>query len=112
VAKSVYVVQVVLDDEVPGPVKIGTTGDPKARLRKIQWGCPWPVALRAIVRGRDLREITKGSVWEREALLSGRWATAAESVLHARFASSRMQGEWFGCTEALEEFIQVVSEGR
>lgn len=99
--KVLYVVRVIPD----GPVKIGTTAAVEERVTKIQWGCPWRVSLCCVIGGRDLREIVSGTAWEQEARLSKRWATAAESALHDQFRATRMEGEWFASSPALEAFI-------
>jgi hypothetical protein len=56
-----------------GPVKIGYARKPENRLRELQCGNPYPLQIVAVV--------------------DGGWTT--EAVLHKRFASGRMEGEWF-----------------
>lgn len=70
----VYAVQ-VLDD---GPVKIGMTYDPLARLADLQHASPYPLAIRAVMLG---------------------WAEAERRIL-MRWALHRIRGEWFEAAAA------------
>lgn len=67
-----------------GAVKIGFSVEPRARLPEIQWGCPLPLTLEAIVLG-DHQE---------------------EKRFHRWFADERITGEWFRLTEMLELIIK------
>src|SRR5690348_10583872 len=66
-------------------VKIGFSVDPEARLPEIQWGCPLPLTLEAIVPG-DAPE---------------------ERRFHGWFADERIVGEWFTITPMLEEVMKL-----
>ncbi|WP_331728809.1 GIY-YIG nuclease family protein [Streptomyces canus] len=68
-------------------VKIGTSGDPEARLRQLQSGSPVPLSV----------------------LWSTPGDTALERELHARFAAHRAHGEWFDLTP-LGDPVSVVRE--
>jgi Meiotically up-regulated gene 113 len=62
-------------------VKIGFTNksDPEERVRELGTGCPYPLQLIGAMVGDE----------------------GVESTLHSRFASSRMNGEWFEPTDEL-----------
>lgn len=64
-------------------VKIGSSGDPRLRLKEIQWGCPLEVTLEAILPG----------------------AAEDEHAFHARFADDRIRLEWFSLTPMIEAII-------
>jgi len=65
-------------------VKIGFSVEPRARLPEIQWGCPLPLTLEAIVPG-DAQE---------------------EKRFHHWFAEERITGEWFRLCEMIELVIE------
>ena len=65
----VYAVQELVD----GPVKIGMSYDPRARLADLQHASPYPLAIRAVMLG---------------------WAETERRIL-TRWASQRIRGEWF-----------------
>lgn len=65
-------------------VKIGFSVEPRARLPEIQWGCPLPLTLEAILQG-DQQE---------------------ERRLHRWFADERITGEWFRITDMIELLIK------
>lgn len=65
-------------------VKIGFSVDPPARLPEIQWGCPLPLTLEAVV---------PGTIQE-------------EKRFHSWFADDRITGEWFRLTEMIELIIK------
>lgn len=71
-----------------GPVKIGRTssGNASARLEQLQTGNPYPLELLATTRKH------------------------AEGELHARFAATRLLGEWFEPTPDLLALIQACRE--
>jgi hypothetical protein len=75
-----YAIQVGDD----GPVKLGTAGDPVARLRVLQTAHDTRLHLRA--------------AWPGERV--------DEQALHARFSADRLHGEWFGCTPELIAFVR------
>lgn len=56
-----------------GPIKIGFSNDPLARLRALQTASPYPLKLLATTRGGPKKE----------------------AEYHTRFAEHRMSGEWF-----------------
>lgn len=58
-----------------GPFKVGRSRDPEQRMRQLQTGHPERLGLRFVHR-------------------APRWM---ESAMHNALASSRMEGEWFGC---------------
>lgn len=64
-------------------VKIGSSVQPLARLAEIQWGCPLPLKLEAVLPG-------------------GR---EEEFGLHARFLDDRIRGEWFTITPVIEDIM-------
>lgn len=68
-----------------GPVKIGKSRNPSARLRRMQTASPFRLRLVVVLDGDR------------------------EGELHAMFADSRMHGEWFGPTASMIEF--VLSQG-
>lgn len=74
-----YAIQVGDD----GPVKLGTAGDPVARLRALQTSHHSRLRLRAAWAG----------------------AHRDEQALHARFAAARLRGEWFAWTPELRTFV-------
>lgn len=65
-------------------VKIGFSVEPRARLPEIQWGCPLPLTLEAVMPG-DHQE---------------------ERRLHRWFAEERITGEWFQLSEIIELVIK------
>lgn len=65
-------------------VKIGYSVEPRARLPEIQWGCPLPLTLEAVMPG-DHQE---------------------EKRIHGWFADDRITGEWFRLTEMIELVIK------
>lgn len=68
-----------------GPVKIGYTSGPVfVRLKEMQTGSPVPLTVLGVVDG-DVR---------------------AERRLHARFATSRLHGEWFAVSDDLLAVIR------
>jgi hypothetical protein len=64
-------------------VKIGHSGEPRLRVKEIQWGCPLPVVLEAVVPGG----------YEEEARL------------HGQFEQDRLTGEWFRLNPVIEQMI-------
>lgn len=66
-----------------GPVKIGVSKSPEARLAKLQTACAEPLALLRVLPGGQERE----------------------AALHARFAHLRLEGEWFRPDEDLLKFF-------
>ena len=56
-----------------GPVKIGVTGDPQLRLKRLQTGSAEPLEMLGTVKGDE--DMEKG--------------------YHARLAAHRVRGEWF-----------------
>ena len=71
---------------VDGPIKIGMSQDPTERLRSLQTGSPVALRLMAVVPSQEPEQL--------------------EVLLHARFGSLRMHGEWFHPGEELMEFIK------
>jgi excisionase family DNA binding protein len=71
-----------------GLVKIGVTTDPERRLRALQ-NAGGPMDLVAWFEGD----------------------AGVEKALHDRFASTRVVGEWFSPSDALEELIRAKSQG-
>jgi hypothetical protein len=61
-------------------VKIGCSVDPHARLPEIQWGCPLPLTLEAVMPGNN----------------------SEERRLHRWYADDRIHGEWFTITPMIE----------
>lgn len=70
ISRDIYIIQAVIG----GPVKIGVSVYPPARLEQLQVGCPFP--LRIIKSFPATKTVT-------------------EKGLHARFAAYRLHGEWF-----------------
>jgi len=70
-----------------GWVKIGHTGTLRSRLSAIQTSCQFKVSVLGTMR------VTRES------------AIDSEAMLHRRFSANRLNGEWFGITEQLLEFI-------
>jgi len=75
----VYLIQAGDD----GPIKIGTSRDPRKRFVELQTASPYPLRVRAIGAG-------------------GR---KTERHLHERFAGSRLHGEWFEPVQGIEQII-------
>lgn len=74
-----------IQSERGGPIKIGRAINPEQRLKQCQTGSPERLVLLAVISGgRDL-----------------------ERSLHARFAASRLRGEWFKPTP---ELIALIGE--
>lgn len=73
-----------------GPVKIGTSLSPAARLRQIQTDQPLPLELRVAVRG-DL---------------------TLERLLHSMFRPWRLRGEWYEASGAVAEWLDEHPVGR
>lgn len=75
-------VYVIADES--GLAKIGRGADPWERLKNMQTATPQKLALLALIEG----------------------GAEVEQTLHARFASSRVRGEWFRLTPELEALIR------
>jgi Meiotically Up-regulated Gene 113 (MUG113) protein len=69
-----------------GPIKIGVSHDPSARLRALQTASPYPLTL----------------LWVHGPLED---APGLELRLHKRHAAIRLQGEWFLPTDGLLNHI-------
>ena len=67
-----------------GPVKIGKSGNPDARLRQLQTGCAEPLNLLGLIHDEG-----------------------AESELHDAFWAYRLEGEWF---RPAPEVVEVLRE--
>lgn len=73
-----------------GPIKIGfTSGDPAARIAKLQTGCPWPIALLGTMPG----------------------STEDEARLHVIFAAHRVEGEWFAPADEVLTGVEALLAG-
>lgn len=70
-------------------VKIGTTVDLPARLKKLQTGSPYRLRVLACVAGD----------------------TALEAEYHAQFAEHRINGEWFRMSDAIRSEIRRLNSG-
>jgi hypothetical protein len=66
----------------PPRMKIGKAADPDKRLKELQTGCPYDLAIMAKIRCRS----------EKHALY-------VEKLAHQYFKEYRMRGEWFKCTD-------------
>jgi hypothetical protein len=64
----------------PTRVKIGKSRDPKARLKELQTGSPYPLDILGTIKCRDQSH-----------------ADRLEKELHRYFATYRKNGEWFKC---------------
>jgi hypothetical protein len=74
----------VIGTELADRVKIGfTSGDPRARLKALQTGCPDELVVIATEVGSQ----------------------SLERNLHERFAEKRVRGEWFRVDKELREYI-------
>ena len=69
-----------------GPVKIGHSANPKARLRSIQTNFPTKLKILAVVVG----------------------GPDIEKAYHDRFSSFRLEGEWFERTENIDREIDRI----
>ncbi|MGE7204945.1 GIY-YIG nuclease family protein [Sphingomonas sp. NPDC019816] len=70
-----------------GPVKIGSSANPSARLKEVQTGSFRALSILAVCPG----------------------GFTQERVYHHRFADDRLHGEWFARTPALEAEIASLS---
>jgi hypothetical protein len=70
---SIYGIQIEFPCGHAGPIKIGITGDVRARLGHLRTACPWPLRLLFDFPGTEKEE----------------------AFLHETFAEHRMRGEWF-----------------
>lgn len=70
-----------------GPIKIGKSKDPHARLAALQVGAPYPLRVLLIVE-------------------------EPEHKLHRRFKADRLQGEWFRPSSDLLRYIQERSPNK
>jgi hypothetical protein len=66
-----------------GAVKIGSSGDPRLRLKEVQLGCPLEAKLEGLHHG----------------------SFEEEHSYHRRFADDRLRGEWFTLTPTIEAII-------
>lgn len=73
--------------EIGGPIKIGVSTDPQARLATLQSGSPFPLRILATAPG----------------------GYEYESELHARFTKDRLHGEWFNPTSELLQLIRAAA---
>lgn len=71
-----------------GPIKIGISGIPAARLQSLQTASPVALALMASYASDNAR--------------------AVEQMLHRRFAHLRLHGEWFAAGEDLLQFVASI----
>ncbi len=74
----VYVIGRIVDGELTGPVKIGVSGSPKARLKQLQTGHPDLLVLAHVFN-----------------VPNEEWAYRVERGVKALYASERLRGEWF-----------------
>lgn len=81
----IYVVQMGGEG---GPVKIGISKNPSARLLDLSVGSPLPVVLLATMEG-DRPE---------------------EAALHRRFMEYRLNGEWFQFCEDIRQWLQSLEQ--
>lgn len=79
IMRLVYFVRAGAD----GPIKIGFSWNPWARVADLQVGCPEQLRIIVTVKGDRVDE----------------------RAVHRRFESSRLQGEWFKATPELLAFI-------
>lgn len=63
-----------------GPIKIGTSGSPFARLKEMQTACPERLHMRAIERGSRAYERTMHEAWARHRI-AGEWFRPAPDLL-------------------------------
>lgn len=76
--------------EAPRWIKVGfTAGDPRARLRAMQTGCPLELVLIASIPG----------------------PMKAETEMHEVFADERVRGEWFRASEFVLNTIENLVVG-
>lgn len=80
----------VVEEQRPGPVKVGIANHPMRRLSSLQNGNPRQLFLRAVFCGP--REDCK-------------WV---EGAVHFRFAGSCLRGEWLA--EPLDAILQEISD--
>jgi hypothetical protein len=80
----VYIIQSGDD----GPVKIGTAKDPIMRVAELQTGSPYQLYLREVLVG----------------------GVRIERRLHKRFKDDRLQGEWFGASEAVLAYASKMAQ--
>ena len=66
-----------------GPIKIGYAKNVSKRIQRMQVDCPYELVIMAVLKG-------------------GR---GLEKEIHRRFATCRIQGEWFKTTDELGDFI-------
>jgi hypothetical protein len=71
-----------------GPIKIGRSRAPKARLARLQTASALPLRLLACVPA----------------------STEVEMLLHERFARERLEGEWFKASPRLLRFVGALAE--
>lgn len=67
-------------------IKIGSSMNPRARLRYVEWASPWRVVLLGKCNG----------------------GVRLEYDLHERFKSDRMRGEWFMSSKELLDTIHAL----
>jgi len=86
----VYIFARDCDGYAGGPVKIGISSDPDARLRAVQTGCPHRIIKLCHVYAHD-REVAKN----------------IEALIHLELSDKRASGEWFNATplEAVEALL-------
>jgi hypothetical protein len=69
-----------------GPLKLGRSSDPQARLSALQTGCPY--TLKVLATGHIVRR-----------MYSRHWGgLAIERALHRQLKDKRIRGEWFDVT--------------
>ena len=78
---ATYVYVIGSDDD--GPVKIGVSAEPLARMRDLQTSNPHKLSLLVKIRG----------------------SREDETALHQRFAASRLTGEWFSRSTTIRDFV-------
>ena len=77
-----------IQEGADGPIKIGTTDDPKTRLQGLQTGNPRLLKLLYVMSGDKNLEVR----------------------LHKLFRSSCMRGEWFDPTKELTDLIENLNK--
>ncbi len=78
------------EDVAGGAIKIGRAANPVKRLLTLQTGTPRPLRLLCVIPGGARLEVT----------------------MHAAFAASRMNGEWFEPTPDMLALIAEISQGK
>lgn len=76
----------IVATQAAGPVKLGISTCPSARVKQLQTGNPWPLRVWALGAGRKVLEGRGAQTFDQSCV---------ESAIHDALHRYRLEGEWF-----------------